>query len=137
MKLKILNTSLVLLAVVILVVFACYVRVGATADSVVVLRTSGMTCQSCVKKITTALQSEKGVAAAEVDLAGGVVVAGYDSKQVAPERLAKTVAATGFQSQVANVLTPGQFRAIVGRDVGAKAGGGCGGCGPGGCGMNQ
>ena len=135
MKNKILNTSLVLAAVVVLAVFAFYVRVGATADAVVVLRTQGMTCQSCVAKITAALESERGVAATEVDLSGGVVIAGYDSKQVAPERLAKTVAATGFDSQVAQVLTPGEFRGIAGRDVGSRTAGGCGGCGPGGCGM--
>ena len=135
MKNRILNSSLILAAAVILAVFACYVRVGATADAVVVLRTQGMTCQSCVGKITAALESERGVAATEVDLSGGVVIAGYDSKQVAPERLAKTVAATGFDSQVAQVLTPGEFRGIVGRDVGGRTAGGCGGCGPGGCGM--
>ncbi len=134
MKNKILNTSLILAVVVILAVFAFYVRLGATADKVVVLRTSGMTCSSCVQKITAALQSERGVAATEVDLEAGVVVAGYDSKQVAPERLAKAVAATGFASQVAEVLTPGQFREIVGRDIGNRMAGGCGGCGPGGCG---
>lgn len=89
MKNKILNTSLILAVVVILAVFAFYVRLGATADKVVVLRTSGMTCSSCVQKITAALQSERGVAATEVDLEAGVVVAGYDSKQVAPERLAR------------------------------------------------
>lgn len=135
MKNKILNASLVLLAVVVLALFAFWVRVGVTADAVVVLRTTGMTCSSCVNKITTALQAEKGVAAAEVDLASGLVIAGYDSKQVAPERLAKKVAATGFHSQVAEVLTPEQFRTIVGRDVGGAPQGGCGGCGPGGCGM--
>lgn len=137
MKNKILNTALIAAAAVILVVFAFYVRVGASADAVVVLRTSGMTCQSCVQKITAALQSERGVAAAEVDLAGGLVIAGYDSKQVAPERLAQAVDATGFRSQVAKLLTPGEFRALAGRDIGAKAGGGCGGCGPGGCNMNR
>jgi hypothetical protein len=74
------NCSLVVAVVVILVVSAFYVRVGATADQVVVLRTSGMTCSSCVAKITKALQSQRGVAATEIDLAGGLVLAGYDSK---------------------------------------------------------
>lgn len=137
MKNKILNTALILAAVVVLVVFACYVRVGATADSVAVMRTTGMTCSSCVKKITTVLQAEKGVAATEVDLAGGYVIAGYDSKQVAPERLAQAVQSTGFSSKVVEVLTPAQFKAVAGRDLGALAQGGCGGCGSGGCGMKQ
>ncbi|MBJ6801009.1 heavy-metal-associated domain-containing protein [Geomonas propionica] len=136
MRNKILNTALILIVVAVLAIFAFYVRVGATADQVVVLRTSGMTCGSCVKKITEALQSQGGVAAAEVDLESGLVVAGYDSKKTAPEKLAQAVRKSGFQSQVAQVITPQQFRSVVGRDVGGKAApGGC--CGPRGCGGAQ
>ncbi|QWV92481.1 heavy-metal-associated domain-containing protein [Geomonas oryzisoli] len=136
MRNKILNSALVLVVVTVLAVFAFYVRVGATADQVVVLRTAGMTCGSCVKKITETLQSQNGVAAAEVDLESGLVVAGYDSKQTAPEKLAQAVRKCGFQSQVAQVITPQQFRSVVGRDVGGKAAvGGC--CGSRGCGGAQ
>lgn len=135
LKFTAVNCSLVVAVVVILVVSAFYVRVGATADQVVVLRTSGMTCSSCVSKITKALQSQSGVAATEIDLAGGLVLAGYDSKQVAPDRLARAVAAAGFKSEVAQVLTPQQFKSIVGRDLGVQGSGGC--CGPRGCGSGQ
>lgn len=133
MKNKILNTTLILAVITVLAVFACYVRVGATADQVVVLRTMGMTCGSCVKKISEKLQSQKGVAATEVDLESGLVLAGYDSKQTAPEKLAQAVQSTGFYSQVTQVITPQQFRSITGRDLGGKAvAGGC--CGSRGCG---
>jgi len=132
MKHKALNISLVLAVVLILVVAAFYVRVGATADAVVVLKTSGMSCSSCVASVSKALQSEKGVAATEVDLMGGWVIAGYDSKQVAPEKLAQKVTATGFGSKVQAVLTPEQFRKTVGHDVGRlQEEGGC--CGAKGC----
>jgi copper chaperone CopZ len=126
---RVFNSCLVLAVLVILGVCALYVRVGATADSVVVLKTSGMTCGSCIAKVSKALQNERGVAATEVDLAGGWVIAGYDSKQVAPERLAQKVVATGFASSVQTVLTPAQFRKIMGRDIGkqAAASGCCGG----------
>ncbi|HBG06630.1 MAG: heavy metal transporter [Geobacteraceae bacterium GWC2_58_44] len=135
MKNRIFNTCLILAVVVILAVFAVYVRVGATADAVVVLRTSGMTCGSCIAKVNKALQAETGVAATEVDLEGGWVIAGYDSKQVAPEKLAQKVAATGFGSTVQMVLTPEQFKKLAGRDIGQQAGGsGC--CGAKGCGAN-
>ena len=133
LKNKAVNTCLVLAAVIILAVFGVYVRVGATADAVVVLRTSGMTCGSCIDKVSKALQSERGVAATEVDLEGGWVIAGYDSKQVAPEKLARKVAATGFESTVQTVLSPEQFRKMAGRDIGKQAGGG-GCCGSKGCG---
>ena len=133
MKNRIWNSAIVLAVVTLLAVFAFYVRVGATADKVVVLRTSGMTCGACVKKISEALQTQKGVTATEVDLEGGLVIAGYDSKEVAPERLAAAVEKCGFASQVAGVLTPEQFRTMAGRDIGGKsAAGGC--CGKGGCG---
>jgi copper chaperone CopZ len=133
MKNKVLNSALVLVVVAVLSVFAFYVRVGATADQVVVLRTTGMTCGSCVKKISEALQSQKGVAATEVDLESGLVIAGYDSKRTGPEELAKTVREAGFSSQVAEVITPQQFRSVVGRDIGGKeVAGGC--CGSRGCG---
>jgi len=133
MKNKAFNICLVLAVVVILGVCAFYVRVGATADAVVVLKTSGMTCGACAAKVTKALQNERGVAATEVDLEGGLVVAGYDSKLVAPERLAQRIAATGFASRVQTVLTPAQFKQMVGRDIGKEsAGSGC--CGSRDCG---
>jgi copper chaperone CopZ len=133
MKSKTFNICLVLAVITILGVCAFYVRVGATADAVVVLKTSGMTCGSCISKVTKALQGERGVAATEVDLEGGLVIAGYDSKQVKPEKLAQRVAATGFASSIQTVLTPEQFKKIVGRDIGKQsAGSGC--CGAKGCG---
>ena len=133
MKNKVFNASLLLAVLIILGVCALYVRVGATADAVVVLKTAGMTCGSCAAKVTRALQNERGVAATEVDLEGGVVIAGYDSKLVAPERLAQRVVASGFASSVQTVLTPEQFKKIAGRDIGKEsAGSGC--CGNKNCG---
>jgi copper chaperone CopZ len=134
MRNKAFNTFLVLAVLVMLGVCAFYVRVGATADAVVVLKTSGMTCSSCIAKVSKALQNERGVAATEVDLAGGWVIAGYDSKQVAPERLAQKVVATGFASSVQTVLTPEQFKKIMGRNIGQQPAAGAGCCGAKGCG---
>jgi copper chaperone CopZ len=133
MKNKTLNACLIVTVLVMLGVSAFFVRIGATADSVVVLKTSGMTCGSCITKVTKALQNERGVAATEVDLEGGWVIAGYDSKLVAPEKLAQRVVATGFASSVQQVLTPEQFKKMVGRDIGkSSTGSGC--CGTKECG---
>ena len=133
MKNKAVNTCLVLAVLVLLGVCAFWVRVGATADSVVVLKTAGMTCGACSAKVTKALQIERGVAATEVDLAGGWVIAGYDSKQVAPERLAQRVTGAGFASSIQTVLTPEQFRKLAGRNIGQQSSGsGC--CGTKECG---
>jgi periplasmic mercuric ion binding protein len=138
MKNKGINIFLILVTVALLVLFGFYVRIGATADAVVVLKTAGMNCSSCAGKITNALETQKGVAATEVDLDGGWVIAGYDSKQVKPESLAEKVSGTGFASRIQAVLTPEQFRQITGRDIGrqAKKSGCCGGKG-GGCGSKN
>jgi copper chaperone CopZ len=117
MKNKVVNSCLLLVVFVVLGVFACYVRIGATADKVVVLKTAGMTCGKCGTKVNEALQSVQGVAATEVDLARGCVIAGYDSRQVAPEKLAQKVVAAGFVSKVQMVLTPEQFKKMAGHDI--------------------
>lgn len=135
MSAKKISTSLLVITVItLLVVLAFRIRVGATADSIAVLKTAGMTCGSCSSKITKALESLKGVAVTEVDIEGGWVIVGYDTKTVKPEALAEKVNGTGFGSNVHVVLTPEQFKQVTGRDIGQKAAssGGCGGCGSGG-----
>lgn len=134
MKNIIINTTLVLLTVLFLTVLAVRVRAGATADSVAVLKTAGMTCGSCADRISKALQGIKGVAATEVDLDGGKVIVGYDAKAVRPETLMENVKKTGFDSTVQAVVTPEQYRRLTGRDVGTGAATAprcCGGCGTG------
>lgn len=141
MRNKILNTVIILGAVTLLAILAINVRIGATADSIAVLRTTGMTCGSCSSKITNALGGLKGVAVTEVDVEGGWVVVGYDTQTVKPEVLAEKVNGAGFGSSVHRVLTPEQFKQITGRDIGKQASpsGGCGGCGTkgGGCGSGN
>lgn len=125
------STGLIIIAMItILSVLALFVRTGATADSVAVLKTTGMTCGSCASRITTALGSVKGVAVTEVDVAGGWVVVSYDTKDVKPERLAEKINGAGFDSKVQRVLTPEQYRQMTGRDLGMKvsAATGCGCC---------
>ena len=136
MNTKILTTLLlVIAAITVLVVFALRVGGGAIADSVAVLQTKGMTCGSCSSKITKALETLKGVAVTEVDVNGGWVIVGYDTKSVKPGALAEKVTGAGFDSKVHVILTPEQFKQITGRDIGAKAAqlsgccGGNGGCG--------
>lgn len=139
MKNKNINVVILVSAVTLLSVFAFFVRVGATADSVAVLRTTGMTCGSCSSKITKALETLKGVAVTEVDVEGGWVIVGYDTKTVTPEALTEKVNGTGFGTNVHQVLTPEQFKQLTGRDIGARATSNSGCCGSkgGGCGSNK
>jgi len=136
----IINSLIITLAAAFLIILAFRVNVGATADSVAVLKTSGMTCGSCSSKITTALEALQGVAVTEVDVEGGWVVVGFDTKIVKPEALVEKVNGAGFVSNVHRVLTPEQFKQITGRDIGKNVSpaAGCGGCGnKGGCGSNK
>lgn len=130
MKNRIINVLILVAAATLLSVLAFYVRIGATADSVAVLKTAGMTCGSCSSKITKALEAIQGVAVTEVDVEGGWVIVGYDTKTVKPEALAEKVRTAGFDSRVQEVLTPEQFRQVTGRNIGKNASpsGGCGGC---------
>lgn len=137
MKNKAINGAIVVGVLTLLSVLAFYVRVGATANSVAVLQTTGMTCGSCSTKITEALEREKGVAVTEVDVAGGWVIVGYDTKSVKPEALARKVSETGYGSNLYAVLSPEEFKRIAGREIGKSASssqgccsgtkGGCGG----------
>jgi periplasmic mercuric ion binding protein len=134
---KTINISMLVAAITLLSVLAFFVKSGATADSVAVLQTTGMTCGSCSEKISKSLESLKGVAVTEVDLNGGLVIVSYDTKNIKPENLAEKVSGAGYKSSVYAVLTPEQFRQAAGRNVGEKAGQGGGCCGGkgGGCGM--
>jgi periplasmic mercuric ion binding protein len=116
---KICTTLLLVTALSVMAVLALYVRVGATADKIAVIRTGGMTCESCAGTIRKVLEREKGVAATEVDVAGGWVAVGYDSKTTRPDILAQRVAAAGFAASLHSLLSPEQFRLQNGRDLGS------------------
>jgi copper chaperone CopZ len=128
---KVCTALLIITVFTLLAVLAFHVRIGATADSIAVLRTTGMTCGSCSSKITKSLEGERGVAVTEVDVEGGWVIVSYDTKMIRPEKLAHKVSETGFGSNVYAVLTPEEFRRITGRAIGKNDSHstGCSGCG--------
>lgn len=132
------TAGIVVVVVVLLGVLAFHVRTGATADSVAVLKTTGMTCGSCSSKITKAVGALRGVAVTEVDVDGGWVIVGYDDKIVKPDAIVQAVKGSGFGSNVYAVLTPEQFRRATGRAIGTKAASSRGCCGEGsGCGADK
>jgi copper chaperone CopZ len=124
------NFILIIIAVAVLAGFAFFVRIGEDPDSVVVLKTNGMTCESCSEKITKALQRQKGVTSVEVDVEAGRVIAAYDSKVAKPESLAGAVTSLGYGSTVLQVLSAEHYRAMTGRSLPMRTamGGGRGGC---------
>lgn len=131
MRNNIFNISLIVITAALLTLLALRVRAGATVDSVAVLKTTGMTCKSCANRVCAALQGIKGVASTEVDLEGGKVIVGYDTRAVRPETLTASIKKSGFDSTIQEVVTPEQYRQIAGKGVGANGAGrpgGCGGC---------
>lgn len=120
MKNKIINLSLVLAIIAILVFFACYIRVRVTPDSVVVLRTSGMTCGSCEAKIRKILELQNGVASDEVNVDAGKVTVWYDSHAVQPEILAVKLTEIGFGSSLFIIMPVEKFMTITGKTGGTR-----------------
>ena len=98
MKNKIINTILIIFVSAMLVTLAFFVRHGATADKVAVLKTAGIMCGACVADIEKALQATGGVASMEVDIPAGLVTVAYDSRTAKPETLAETVTALGTEA---------------------------------------
>jgi len=129
MKLKIQNVTLVLVAAAVLAVFAFSVRLEASPDSVVVLKTLGMTCDSCTEKIAKVLRAQQGVTSTEVDVAAGQVTVWYDSKMAAPERLAQVMTGIGYGSSILVATSVEEYRAATGRAGPAMADARASGCG--------
>lgn len=126
---KLANVLLVVVALVVVAVFAFSVRLEAAADAVVVLKTSGMTCGSCAGRIEKALKARPGVASVEVDLDAGQVMVGYDSKLAEPGKLAAGVTEIGYGSSILQTMTAEEYRTMTGRDMRVRAAkGGCGCC---------
>lgn len=126
---KLANLFLVVLALVVVAIFAFAVRLEAAADAVVVLKANGMTCGSCAGRIEKALKERPGVASVEVDVEAGQVVVGYDSKLAEPGKLASGVTGIGFGCSVLQVMTAEEYRAATGKEMGGRpVKGGCGCC---------
>ena len=98
-------------------------RPGSTVepDSVVILKTLGMTCGSCAGKIEKALMENPGAAEVKVDVESAQVIASYDSNMLTPEALAEDATSAGFKSAIAQNLSMEQLQKLTGRNVSAQA----------------
>ncbi len=63
------------------------------------LKVSGMSCQHCVRSVTSALQGVEGVERAEVDLTKGRAVVEYDANRTSPRALAHVVMDEGYVAE--------------------------------------
>lgn len=82
---------------------------------------AGMTCSSCVNRITRALRKLDGVEQVKVDLRQEAATVGRDPGIVSDEALGKAVAAAGYEANVAAAVViptidrPGRISRIVAR----------------------
>jgi copper chaperone CopZ len=118
-------------------VFALNPNSGPVADSVVVLKSMGVTCGSCAGRIEKALKEKPGVASVEVDVDSGGVAVAYDAKIAKPEILAETVTALGYESSILQNFSAEQYRTVTGRNVASVSPAKSGGCGGGCCNKNR
>jgi len=122
----------ILIALSVTVVLASFVfanNARPEPDSVVVLKTLGMTCGSCAGKIETALRGKPGVGEVKVDVEAAQVIATYDAKVTTPEALAEAVTTAGFRSGIAQNLSLEQYRKMTGQNVSDKGPAKKSGCG--------
>ena len=64
-----------------------------------VIKVGGMSCQGCVKNITTVLTGMAGVASAEVALEAGEAKVVYDAGTVSREALLGAIEDAGFDAE--------------------------------------
>ena len=67
--------------------------------AIATLKVSGMSCQHCVRSVTSALQSVEGVERAEVDLSKGRATVEYDAALTNPRALANVVMDEGYVAE--------------------------------------
>ncbi len=108
------NIILVLAVILVLALFALFVRVGVVPDRVTVFRSSGIICSDCSEKIKRVLEMDKGVASSRVDAGSGHVVVWYDSCAVRPEKLARGLTGAGFASSVIATMPVARYSAMTG-----------------------
>ena len=116
-KRKVVNLMLLSAVIGVLGVLALFVRVGSTADFVAVLKANGMTCGACVGRIEKCLRAKPGVASVQVDVDGGRVIVGYDSKLTKAELMAESITAIGYGSNVLENLSAEEYRRSTGKDI--------------------
>jgi copper chaperone CopZ len=63
------------------------------------LKISGMSCEHCVRTLTSALQNVAGVARANVDLSRNRATVEYDEAQTSPRVLANVVMGEGYMAE--------------------------------------
>jgi Cu2+-exporting ATPase len=73
---------------------------------------TGMHCASCALSIEKALQAQRGIVSATVNLANSTTLVEYDVKQTDPELLRKAVKDAGYDMITKGTIDPAEIEAI-------------------------
>jgi Cu+-exporting ATPase len=77
----------------------------------------GMTCTSCVSRITRALRKVDGVESVKVDLGSDSAIVGFDGGRTSLEVIADAIRAAGYEAraEAAEPFTPAVHRGLLSR----------------------
>ena len=77
----------------------------------------GMTCSSCVSRITRALRKVDGVESVKVDLGSDSAIVGFDGGRTSLEVIAVAIRAAGYEAraEAAEPFTPTAHRGLLSR----------------------
>ena len=77
----------------------------------------GMTCSSCVSRITRALRKVDGVESVKVDLASDSAIVGFDGERTSLEVIGGAIRAAGYEARMetAEPFTPAPHRGLLSR----------------------
>ena len=91
----------VIAAVVLLSVFGFSNRAQEPAQTVTILKVSGMSCGECAKTVEKEAKKIEGVKAAKVSQPKGEAEITYDPAKTSPQVIAKTISdKTGFKAEI-------------------------------------
>jgi Cu+-exporting ATPase len=77
----------------------------------------GMTCTSCVSRITRTLRKVDGVESVKVDLGSDSAIVGFDVERTSLEVIGGAIRAAGYEARVetAEPFTPAAHRGLLSR----------------------
>ena len=75
-------------------------KTPATANATNYFTITGMHCDGCAGGLTAELKETRGVVTAQVTFSNRLAVVAYDTNQVSPAQLTKTIKAAGFEGKL-------------------------------------
>ncbi len=81
---------------ILLTVFMLFFHLNVMAQNQVKVQISGMTCQSCVKKITEQFETHDAVKKIDINLKEQMIELDYDEKQLSHQQIQETIEELGY-----------------------------------------